>query len=195
MLAVLAFVVLLSAAPALAAPSQADNLVRFTIVNNADRGITVRLYAQDGSGRAYYIHVEASTTKTLTPVRGVYDYKLTSCGIMLFGVLDLTKASTTWVNPNCGFKSGANSKETNTQDVGQILKLVKVTLENETGAQLMIWLHGAFDYVFTIPVGGEKTVSIPRGFYTWGHFACNGIYQSGNLYAESPNKTKVIFCK
>jgi hypothetical protein len=194
MLAVLAFVVLLSATPALAATSQADDLVRFTIENKADRGITVRLYAQDGSGQAYYVHVEAKTTKSLTPIRGMYDYRLTSCGIMLFGVLDLTKASTTWVNPNCGLKSGANSKETNTQDVGQILKLVKVTLENETGTQLMIWLHGPFDYVFIIPKDGEKTVSIPKGFYTWGHFACDGIYQTGNLYADF-YKTKVIVCK
>jgi hypothetical protein len=169
--------------------------VRFTIVNQANRGITVRLYAQDGSGQTYYVHVEANTTKTLTPIRGVYDYKLTSCGIMLFGVVNLTKANNTWVNPNCGSKSGASSRETNTQDVGQILKLMKVTIDNNTGAQLMIWLHGAFDYVFIIPKDGEKTVTVPRGFYTWGHYACNGIYQTGNLYAEIPNKIKVIFCK
>lgn len=191
-LAALALVVLLGALPT-AAMAQED-LVRFRVENRADRGITVRLYSNDGSGRAYYLRVEAGETKTLTPPSGIYDYRLTACGVMVWGEVDLT-GPLTWIMPQCGDKGGPGTKASNTQDVGKILKLVKIKLENNTGSTLQIWLDGPFQYVFTIPAGETKTVSILKGKYEWAHYACfGGQLKLGVLYADFA-KTRTFECK
>ncbi|MEX1247199.1 MAG: hypothetical protein WEA61_01850 [Anaerolineales bacterium] len=191
LLAVMVVALLAVALPG--AASAADDLVRFKVVNNSDRGITIRLYSQDGSGRAYYMRVEAETTKIMTPPRGMYDYRLTSCGVMVFGEVDLT-GPLTWLVPDCGNKGGPGSRAPNTQDVGSILKLTKVKLINKTGTTLKVWLDGPWQYVFNIPSGGSKTVSILKGVYEWGHFACDGNRTEGILEVAGYS-TKTFECK
>jgi hypothetical protein len=181
-------VALLAAALPVAAFAQAD-LVRFTVKNLADRGITIRLYATDGTARAYYMRVDSLSTKTMTPQRGVYEYRLTACGVMVRGTVDLTKALT-WQMPECGDKGGPGSKAPNTQDVGTILKLTKVRLVNRTGEDMRVWFEGPFQYVFDIPAGSTKTVSILKGTYEWGHYA-GGHLEDGNL--EVAGLTRQIF--
>lgn len=183
-------VVLLTAALPIAVSAQAD-LVRFTVKNLADRGITIRLYATDGTSRAYYMRVDAETTKVMTPERGVYTYRLTACGVMVRGTVDLTKPLT-WQMPKCGDKGGPGSQAPNTQDVGTILKLTKVKLVNRTGDDLKVWLAGPFQYVFNIPAGGSKTVSILKGTYEWGHYACGNL-DEGNLEVAGFT-TKIFDC-
>ena len=188
--ALLVAMLLLAALPSPALAQ--EDLVRFRVENRADRGITIRLYATDGTGRAYYMHVEAETTKIMTPLRGVYDYRLTACGVMVRGTVDLT-GPLTWLMPDCGDKGGPGSKAANTEDVGKILKLVKIKLVNETGANMQIWLAGPFSYVFTVPADGSKTVSILKGTYTWSHYACGGVLDTGNLFANNA-KTRTFEC-
>ncbi|HLD92923.1 MAG TPA: hypothetical protein VI703_01795 [Anaerolineales bacterium] len=170
-----------------------EDAVRFRVINRAERGITVRLYATDGSGRAYYMHVEALTTKDLYPQRGVYDYRLTACGIMVRGTVDLTKPYR-WVMPKCGFTKAQGAKAESTQNLGKDpLHLVNVTLVNDTGGYLQIWLSGPYPYVFYIPPDGSKSVSILKGTYVWSHYSCGGTYSSGTVVANY-GKTKVITC-
>ncbi len=190
-LAVLAAVLLLGALPTQALAAAAD-VVRFRVENRSDRSITVRLYSNDGTGRAYYMVVAAKTTKDMTPLAGVYDYRLTACGVMVKGEVDLSK-NLNWIMPQCGDKGGPGTKAPNTQDVGKILKLVSIKLVNHTGATMKIWLDGPFQYVFIIPNGGSKTVSILKGDYDWGHYACNGVLDEGMLHADV-NKTRVFEC-
>jgi hypothetical protein len=189
-LAVLAAVLLLSALPMQALAATGD-LVRFRVENRSDRSITVRLYSQDGSERAYYMVIAAKTTKDMTPLAGTYDYRLSACGVMVKGQVDLSK-NLNWIMPQCGDKGGPGTKAPNTQDVGKILKLVSIKLVNHTGATMKIWLEGPFQYVFIIPNGGSKTVSILKGEYEWGHYAC-GPLDEGILHADM-NKTRVFEC-
>ena len=190
-LALLVATLVLAALPTTALAQ--DDLVRFRIINNANRGITIRLYATDGSGRAYYMRVEALETKSMSPIRGVYTYRLTACGVMVKGTVDLT-GPLTWLNPECGDKGGAGSKAANTQDIGrEILNLVKIKLVNRTDEDLRVWLAGPFPYTFLVPAGGSKTVSILKGSYTWHHHGC-GNENSGNLFANNA-KTKVLECE
>lgn len=177
MLVLLVAALLLSALPTVAFAAAGD-LVRFRVENRADRGITVRLYSQDGTGRAYYMRIEAGTTKDMTPIKGIYDYRLTACGVMVRGELDLNKP-VNWIMPQCGDKGGPGTSAPNTQDIGKILKLQRVKLVNRTGSNLKIWFDGPFQYVFNIPSGGTKTVSILKGTYEWGHFACGGERTDG----------------
>jgi hypothetical protein len=189
-LALLAAVLLLGALPQ--AVLAADDVVRFRVENRADRGITIRLYATDGSGRAYYMRIEEESTKVMTPLAGVYTYRLTACGVMVKGTLDLSK-NVNWIMPQCGDKGGPGTAAPNTQDIGKILKLVSVRLVNRTGSTMKIWLEGPFQYVFTIPNGGSKTVSILKGEYEWGHYACDGALDEGKLHVVN-TMTRVFEC-
>jgi hypothetical protein len=184
-------VALLAAALPSVAMAQSD-LVRFTVENRSDRDITIRLYSRDGSGRAYYMQVLAETTKIMTPLKGIYDYRLTACGVMVWGEVDLN-GPLTWLMQDCGDKGGPGSKAPNTQDIGKILALTKVELINNTGTTLRVRFDGPFQYVFDIPVGGTKLVSILKGFYHWTHFACGGQLREGNLYAAGA-KIKSFIC-
>ena len=191
LLVIMVVALLAAALPSVALAAQSD-LVRFTVDNRSDRDITIRLYSTDGSGTAYYMQVLAGTVKIMTPPRGIYNYRLTACGVMVFGEVDLN-GPLTWIMPVCGDKGGPGSKAPNTQDIGKILALTKVNLINDTGAFLRVWFAGPFQYVFDIPVGDTKLVSILKGFYVWGHFACGGQLREGNLYAAG-EKTKVFVC-
>jgi hypothetical protein len=182
----------LAALPSTAAAAEED-LVRFRVENRADRSITIRLYAQDGTGRAYYMQVEALTTKSMSPIRGRYDYRLTACGVMVTGTVNLTKPLT-WIMPRCGDKGGAGTKAANTQDIGrEILKLNKVILVNKTAQDVRIWLAGRYPYTFLLPAGGHTTVSLLKGSYTWSGTFC-GSQQTGNLFVNNTTK-KVFECK
>lgn len=190
-LALMVAVILLASLPSIAQAE--EDVVRLRVLNRADRGITVRLYSSDGSGRAYYMHVEAFTTKDMFPLRGIYDYRLTACGIMVRGTVDLTKPLK-WVMPKCGFTKAQGAEGENTQNLGKDpLHLIKITLVNDTGVSLRLSLSGPYPYVFIIPAAGSKVVSILKGFYIWSHYACDGLYDSGNLYADF-SKTKTIDC-
>jgi hypothetical protein len=125
-------------------------------------------------------------------LRGTYDYRLTACGVMKFGEVDLA-GPLTWLVPDCGDKGGPGSRAPNTQDVGTILKLTKVKLVNKTGTDLKVWLDGPWQYVFNIPSGGSKTVSILKGTYEWGHFACDGNRTDGFLEVAGFT-TKIFVC-
>lgn len=191
LLALLALTILMAALPTPVQAAQSD-LVRFRVENNAERGITIRLYATDGTSRAYYMRIEPETTKVMTPQKGVYTYRLTACGVMVRGTVDLN-GPLTWKMPKCGDKGGPGSKAPNTEDVGKILKLTRVRLVNRTGVRLRVWFEGPFEYVFTIPAGGTKSVSILKGTYEWGHFACDGERNEGFLEVAG-STTKVFEC-
>ncbi|MCW5876795.1 MAG: hypothetical protein KIS85_07925 [Anaerolineales bacterium] len=194
LLALMAVMLLAAALPSAVLAAQ-ESLMRFVVDNKSDRAVTVSLFSTDGSGRAYYMQVLGNETKSITPPRGTYNYQLTICGVVVRGQLDLTRHLFTWQVPKCGDKGGPGSKAPNTQDVGKLLALTRVEIANKTGARLVLTLRGPQTYVFTIPVGATQSVSILRGEYTWGHFACNnGEYQRGNLTAAS-GKQKEIFCK
>lgn len=188
-LGALVTVLMLSAVPS---PALAGDLVRFTVENRSDGWMTIRLYATDGTTRAYYMYVDANSTKIMTPLAGIYTYRLSACGVMVRGTVDLTKNST-WINPECGDKGGPGTKQPNTKDVGKILKFTSFTLINHTGATMKVWLDGPFQYVFIIPEGGSKTVSIRKGVYEWGHYACGGL-QVGNLTADADHRSRIFSC-
>jgi hypothetical protein len=185
---VVALLVAAAPAPALAA----GDTVNFRVENRADRGITIRLYATDGSGRAYYMRVEKETTKTMNPQRGVYTYRLTACGVMVKGTVDLSK-NASWIMPQCGHRAGQGSGAAATTDISKILKLISLKIVNRTGHTMKIWLEGPFQYVFIIPNGGSKTVTILKGDYEWGHYACDGVLDEGRISVQE-TKTRIFEC-
>jgi hypothetical protein len=195
-LAIMVMVLLLGLSPSdvLAAPQgQTIDLVRFTVENRDEAGITLRLYATDGTLRAYYLRVDGGSTRILTPEAGIYNYTLTACGIQVRGTVDLTR-NHNWVLPPCGFKGGPGTKAPNTSDVSEEIRLVRVDLVNTTSTRIQVRLYGPWDYVFTIEGKDTKVVTILKGEYDYTMFACQGGFYTGHFLARA-NKIQEFECK
>ncbi len=178
--------------PSGAEAAQSD-LVRFRFENRSATEIALRLYSQDGSGRAYYMVVESKSSKVMTPPAGVYDYRLTSCGVIVHGEIELIR-NHNWVLPTCGSKGGAGTKAGHTKDVSEIVRLVKVDLVNESSTRILLLLYGPYDYVFEIEGKATKVVTILKGTYDYTLFACYlGVY-TGSFHARA-NKIEEFDCQ
>ncbi len=179
--------VLVSAFPKNIAYAQED-VVRLTINNNGDRDIWLQL---DGPAY-YYLHVRVGESKVYTPLRGVYDYTLYSCGTFVKGELDLTNQKTIEV-PDCGMKAFYGAFDpTNTIDEGKMLNLVNVTFENDTERFMLLILEGPSVYVFSFQPDEDKEYTIPMGYYHYTMYGCGSTY-TGTMYARY-HKVKEFAC-
>ncbi len=170
------------------AHAQSD-LVGFTFTNNSKSLASLRLY---GDGLFYYFLVHPGQTRYFTPERGVYDVSFFSCGLYVNKEFDLTK-QTKLVVPACGTLAHQNKKTpAGVIDGGQVIKLVKVTFENETERYMKVILQGPATYVFTFNKDQDKTYTISKGDYTYTVYGCGGSF-TGNLYAHH-GKVKEFTC-
>ena len=165
-----------------------SDLVGFTFKNDSDSLASLRLY---GNGKFYYFYVFPGETKYYTPARGEYDATYFSCGQYINQEFDLTRKYTLVVPP-CGTVAYNNRPPSGVVDGGKIIRLVKVTFENETDRYLKVILQGPATYVFTFNDDQEKTYTISKGEYTYTAYGCGGTF-TGNLYARH-NKEKTFEC-
>ncbi|MFC1997537.1 hypothetical protein ACFLXI_08040 [Chloroflexota bacterium] len=165
-----------------------SELVGFTFINRSDRLASLRLY---GDGLFYYFLLFPGESKYYTPVRGEYDVTFFSCGQYVNKELDLTKKYTLIV-PSCGTVAFNNTPPSGVVDGGKILKLVKVTFENETDNYMKVILEGPGTYVFTFNKDQEKTYTISKGEYTYTVYGCGGSF-TGSFYAHH-GKVKAFKC-
>jgi hypothetical protein len=136
--------------------------------------------------------VEGSRSKIMTPPAGVYDYRLSSCGVIVRGEIELIR-NHNWILPPCGSKGGVGTKAGHTIDVSEIVRLVKVDLVNESSTRILLLLSGPYDYVFTIEGKATKVVTILKGTYDYTLFACfTGVY-TGSFHARA-NKVQEFDC-
>ena len=148
-------------------------LVDFTFVNQSSRITSLRLYGEDGS--FYYFWLRPGESKHYTPVRQMYQMSFYSCGKYVNEPLDLTKIYTLVVPP-CGTHAYGPNQPHKTLDGGKILKLVAVTLVNDTGGYMKIILTGPSTYVFTFGYGESKDYTIRKGEYTYTLYGCRGSF-------------------
>jgi hypothetical protein len=165
-----------------------SELVGFTFTNKSDRLASLRLY---GNGQFYYFLLFPGQSKYYTPVRGEYDVTFYSCGQYVNKELDLSKKSTLVVPP-CGTVAYNGQAPAGTVDGGKILKLVKVTFENETDNYMKAILQGLGTYVFSFNDDQEKTYTISKGDYTYTLYGCGGSF-TGSFYAHH-NKVMTFKC-
>ena len=163
-------------------------LVGFRFVNESDRLASLRLY---GNGQFYYFLVFPGEEKYFTPVRGEYDATFFSCGQYVNQEFDLTRKFTLVV-PSCGTVAYNNKPPAGVVDGGKILKLVKVTFENETDGYMKVILEGPATYVFSFNKDQDKTYTISKGEYTYTLYGCAGSFE-GSFYAQH-NKVKTFKC-
>jgi len=165
----------------LAAPAQA----RLTVVNHSSK--TLKLWL---SGPAIYrISVPTGQTKTYAVNRGVYKYTANACGVTAAGTLDMT-INKTLVMPVCGGRISVN--DPHTEDLGQVLKVVKVEVQNKsTGAATAVF-KGPAVYMFTLAKGADKFYTMAKGSYKVTVYAC-GKTTKHNFTADKGKKF-VIAC-
>jgi hypothetical protein len=165
-----------------------SELVGFTFVNKSDRLASLRLY---GNGQFYYFLLFPGESKYYTPVRGEYDVTFYSCGQYVNKELDLTK-KITLVVPQCGTVAHNGIPPAGVIDGGKIIKLVKVTFENDTDRYMKVILEGPSTYVFTFNTDQEKTYTISKGDYDYTLYGCGGSF-TGSFYAHH-NKVMTFKC-
>ena len=188
-LILLAFVMIFAAIAVPQADTQAASpLMRLVIENGSNQFVSLRL-----TGPAnYYMSAAADATATYTPERGVYSYTLYSCGAYVHGELDLTKHSVIYKVPPCGTKVFTGPGTTAVVDAGKELRLVKVTLNNETDHNIVIVFSGTSSLAFFLYDDASKDYTIPKGDYTYKIYGC-GPVRDGTMYAHA-NKVKDLTC-
>ena len=171
-----------------AVPMAQSELVALTINNDSDDYVTFKLQGP----RFYYLTVKPNTSTTFTIFRGDYNQKFYSCGTFVETTFDLTKKYTIYV-PACGEKAFNTDKGSgNTVDAGQLIKLVKVSFENESDANLVLILRGPATYVFFIREGETETYTIAKGDYEITQYGCSTIKNLS--YYSYANKVKELSC-
>ncbi|MEA3350109.1 MAG: hypothetical protein U9Q82_05765 [Chloroflexota bacterium] len=158
-----------------------SDLVRLTIVNGTDQGVWLKL-----EGPAYYyLYVKPGQTRTYTPERDVYESTLYSCGTYVkHQTLDLTK-HTKYEVPSCGTHAYPGDGPTDTVDAGKVIKLVDVTLKNETGHNIIVVLggpNGPSQFAFFLYDEESKEYTIPKGYYDYNLYGCGDV-RTGHVFA------------
>lgn len=157
-----------------AAPSLfAEDLVRFTIINESNQ--SVYIYLDSENGENYYFNSNAGETKIYTPERGMYDYQMTTCGTTTTGTIDVTKHNTNFVVPPCGYKNSAAGNTNYTFNTAEEVKLVAIDLINESSDDFIVSLYGPSHFVFSLDPGKSKAVTIPKGTYSYTLYICGGV--------------------
>jgi hypothetical protein len=149
-------------APA-AAPS---DLVRLTIINKSSGPVYMWL-----SGPSFYYFVVGSGDQAdYTIKRGVYSQSVRACGDYATQTVDLTK-QTTMIMPVCGGNANAAALG-GALDLSTLIKIVRVTVQNDATSQVLAILTGPATYVFLLDVDEANEYTIAKGDYTVQYWAC-----------------------
>ena len=181
----LVIALLVSALPGVAFAK--SDRVRVTVTNKSDKVFSLWL-----TGPEYiYMTVDADSADIFTPLRGVYNYTMYSCGVYAYGEFDFTTQKK-MIIPACG--SAAPQKTGgDTIDVSETVKLVKVKMDNNvTNSNMVIVLTGPGTYVFSLKANEVKSYTIPRGEYNVTYYACG---KSGTrMFVARANKVLELSC-
>lgn len=167
-------------APA-AAPS---DVVRLTVINKSSGPIYMWL----NGPTFYYFVVGADDEAAYTIERGVYAQSVLACGDYATQTVDLTK-QTTMIMPVCGGNANAAAAG-GAMDLSKLIKIVRVTVQNDASTQLLAILTGPATYVFLLDVDESNVYTIARGDYTVQYWAC-GRYAVKDWSAYSGSQLKL----
>lgn len=186
LITILTFVVL-SIGLVAAAPMAKSDMVSLKIDNQSNDYVTLRLTGP----QFYFLSVRPNSSAFFTIKRGDYEQRFYSCRIFTNTTLDLTKKNSIVVPP-CGEKAFKTGKGGSSIDGGALIKLVKVTFENESDRNLVLILRGPSEYVFFIRSGDEASYTIAKGDYKATQWGCK-LFKNFNFYPYA-NKEKELTC-
>ena len=172
-LANLLILVLMSAAVPLpksvsfASTSEKSDLIALKVENDS----TSYAYLWLDGPEFYYLVVKPDETKTFTVKRGEYDKEVSYCGAKDSSTIDLTK-HTRLIMPVCGANTRQESSSPHIINITNTIKIVKVTLKNDTTTSVLAIFTGPSTYVFSLTKEEEKDYTIARGNYEVQYYAC-----------------------
>jgi hypothetical protein len=161
--------------------AEKSELVALTVENRSS-GI---MYLWLDGVAFYYLTIGPGETKLFTVERGEYYQKVRACGDTAESIVDITKR-TRMIMPVCGGHASQAATSPYVVDISEIIKIVKVTVENESDTRLLAILTGPSTYVFLIDEGESKDYTIAKGEYSVQYFACGRVgYEDYSAYHGS----------
>lgn len=140
----------------------------------------------------YYFMVKPGETNTYTVMRGEYFKDVSYCGATDSSIIDLTR-HTKLLMPVCGANTRQSPSSPHVVDVTNTIKIVKVTLKNETESRVLAILTGPSTYVFSLDKDDTKDYTIAKGDYEVQYYACGAysekewsVYHQGVLKFKCP---------
>jgi hypothetical protein len=188
----LAVLILLTAATPLPgrgvsfATTDPGDLVRLTVENRT----TGYIYMWLRGPEFYYMVIKPESTAVFTVERGTYTQTVRACGDTASKTIKIN-THTRQVMPMCG----ANAKNLTQSggaiyDLSELIKIVKVTIDNEATTNLMVILTGPATYVFTVMEDDENDYTIAKGKYQVKYWAC-GKSATRTWHANADSKLKL----
>jgi len=156
-----------------------SDLVALRVVNQSTGYVYLWL---DGPA-FYYLVVKPDETQTFTVRRGEYSKEVSYCGARDSSTIDLTK-HTKLVMPVCGANTRQIPSSPHVVDITNTIKIVKVTVKNDSDSRVLAILTGPSTYVFSLNKEDSKDYTIAKGDYEVRYYACGkyGVREFSAFY-------------
>jgi hypothetical protein len=162
------------------------DLVRLTVENRT----TNYMYMWLNGPQVYYFVIKPESTAYFTIEPGSYRQTVRACGDTASKSV-VIKTHTRMIMPMCG-ANAKNATETGSAvyDLSNLIKIVRVTVVNESTTNLFTILTGPATYVFTIYKDNKNIYTIAKGKYQVRYWAC-GEYATKTWTAYADAKLKL----
>jgi len=168
----LIFILMTAAVPhpqsaSFASTNEKSDLIAFKVQNDS----TSNAYLWLDGPAFYYLVVKPGETKNFTVMRGEYFKDVSYCGARDSSIIDLT-IHTKLIMPVCGANSRQSPSSPHVVNITNTIKIVKVTVTNDSESKVLAILTGTSTYVFSLNKGVSQDYTIAKGDYEVQYFAC-----------------------
>jgi len=162
------------------------DLVRLTVENRT----TNYMYMWLNGPQVYYFVIKPESTSYFTIEPGSYRQTVRACGDTASKSV-VIHGHTRMIMPMCGGNAkNATLSGGAVYDLSNLIKIVRVTVVNESSTNMMVILTGPATYVFTVYEDDENVYTIAKGKYQVKWWAC-GESASKTWSAFSDSKLKL----
>lgn len=169
-----------------AATLDPEKLVRLTVENRT----TSYMYMWLTGPQFYYFVLKPESTAYFTVEPGNYRQTVKACGDTASKSVSI-KTHTRMIMPICGANANnATGTGAAVYDLSDLIKIVRVTIDNESETNLVAILTGPATYVFTVYEDDANVYTIAKGKYQVRYWAC-GEYATRTWTAYADAKLKL----
>ena len=167
------------------ATTEPVDLVRLTVENRT----TGYMYMWLKGPQSYYFVIKPESTSHFTIEPGSYRQQVRVCGDTASKSV-VIKTHTRMIMPMCGTNAkNATSGGGAVYDLSNLIKIVRVTVDNESDTNLFTILTGPATYVFTVNEDDENVYTIAKGKYQVRYWACGeSATKTWKAYADAKLK-------
>jgi hypothetical protein len=165
-----------------------SDLVRLTVDNRTEGTLSIILLGDD---TVYRLIVGPGDIGMYTVQRGTYEKWVTACGTTVKEEdFEITR-HTRMIMPICGANANQAERSGSAIDLSDLIKIVPITIENNSNTNMLAILVGPATYVFSLKKDAENDYTVARGTYSVKYYAC-GRSATRSFHAD---KNKVLELK